>query len=40
MKAGKIVLGVLFIAAAVVLILEAVGVISPVTRVIGDITFW
>ncbi|MBR6772196.1 MAG: hypothetical protein IKM29_02265 [Clostridia bacterium] len=40
MKAGKIVLGVLFIAAAVVLILEAVGVISPVTSVIGDITFW
>ena len=40
MKAGKFVLGLVFIAAAALLILEAVGVISPVTSIIGDITFW
>lgn len=40
MKFGKVVLGILFIAAAAVLLLEALGVISPVTSVIGDITFW
>ena len=40
MKAWKIILGVVLIAAAVLLILEAVGVIDPVSSVVGEITFW
>lgn len=40
MKAWKTVLGLVLIVIAVLLILEAVGVISPVTSIIGKITFW
>ena len=40
MKAWKIILGIVLIAAAVLLILEAVGVVNPVSSVVGEITFW
>lgn len=40
MKAGKVVLGLVLIAVAALLILEAVGVIAPVTSIVGEITFW
>lgn len=40
MKGWKIFWGLVFIATAVLLILEAVGVLSPVVSVFGNITFW
>ena len=40
MKAWKTVIGLVLIAVAVLLILEAVGVMSPVTSIVGKITFW
>ena len=40
MKAWKFILGFVLIAVAVVLILEAVGVISPITSFLGEINFW
>ena len=40
MKAWKIILGVFLVALAVLLILEAVGVIAPVTEYLGGVTFW
>ena len=40
MKAWKVVLGLILIICAVLLILEALGVILPVTSVVGEIGFW
>lgn len=40
MKGWKIFWGLAFIAIAVFLILEALGVIAPITSVVGEITFW
>lgn len=40
MKAWKIIVGVLLIAVAALLILEAVGVINPLTGIVGEISFW
>lgn len=40
MKAWKTVLGLVLIATATLLILEAIGVIDPITSIIGEITFW
>ena len=40
MKAFKIVLGLVFIAVAVLLILEALGVVVSITGIIGEISFW
>ena len=40
MKISKIVLGLVLIAAAVLLILEALGIILPITGMVGEIGFW
>lgn len=40
MRAWKIVFGLVLIAIAMLLMLEAVGIIDPVTSIIGEITFW
>ncbi len=40
MRAGKIILGLVLIAVALLLIFEAVGIIEPITSIIGEITFW
>ena len=40
MKAFKIVLGLVFIAVAVLLILEALGVVVSIPGIIGEISFW
>lgn len=40
MKAWKIVLGLILIICAVLLILEAVGVVLPLTSIVGEISFW
>ena len=40
MKGWKVFWGLAFIAIAVFLILEALGVIAPITSMVGEITFW
>ncbi len=40
MKIGKIFLGLAFIAVAVLLILNALGILSPISSMFGEITFW
>ena len=40
MKIGKIFLGLALIAVAVLLILNALGVLSPISSMFGEITFW
>ena len=40
MKAFKVVLGLVFIAVAVLLILEALGVAVSITGIIGEMSFW
>ena len=40
MKISKIVLGLVLIVAAVLLILEALGIILPITGRVGEIGFW
>lgn len=40
MKAGKIFFGLALIAIAVLLILNALGVLAPISSMFGEITFW
>ena len=40
MKVGKIFCGLACIAVAVILILNAIGVLAPISSVFGEITFW
>jgi len=40
MKVWKIILGLVLIATATLLILEAIGVIEPIASKVGEITFW
>ncbi|MBE6583615.1 MAG: hypothetical protein E7649_01350 [Ruminococcaceae bacterium] len=40
MKIGKILWGLAFVALAVLLILDALGVLAPVTNLFGEVSFW
>ena len=40
MKVWKVVLGISFIALAIIFILEAVGVIEPIASIVGELGFW
>lgn len=40
MKIGKVIFGLALIIIAVLLILNAIGVLSPISSVFGEITFW